>query len=131
MAKIFTYRGKTAEELQKMGTKEVAALLPARARRSLLRGISELQKKLLKKVKLAKAGQLKKDIRTHCRDMWIVPEMFGITIGVHDGKQFVPVAITPEMIGHSLGEFVTPTKEVKHAAPGIGATRGSKFVSVK
>ncbi len=131
MVKIFTYRGKTADDMQKLSLKEFAALLPARARRSLTRGLTEQQKKFMEKVKAAKAGQRKKDIKTHCRDMWIVPEMFGLTIGVHDGKQFVPVIVTAEMAGHSLGEFVLPTKEVKHAAPGIGATRGSKFVSVK
>ena len=131
MAKIFAYRGKTAEDMQKLSLKEFAALLPARARRSLTRGMTEQQKKLMEKVRAVKTGQRKKDVRTHCRDMWIVPEMFGLTIGVHDGKQFVPVIVTAEMAGHSLGEFVTPTKDVKHAAPGIGATRGSKFVSVK
>jgi small subunit ribosomal protein S19 len=87
---------------------------------------------LLEKIKLAKEGKYKKQIRTHCRDMTIIPEMFGLKISVHSGKEFVPIDITPEMTGWTLGDFVMTTKfEVKHGGPGIGATRGSKFISVK
>ena len=131
MAKKFKYRGKTPEELENMGLTELAQLFRARARRSIKRGFSEQQKKLLQKVKLAKEGKRKKPIKTHCRDMIIIPAMFGLKINVHNGKEFVPVEITPERIGYTLGEFVQTRKEVKHKAPGIGATRSSKFISVK
>jgi small subunit ribosomal protein S19 len=132
MAKIFTYRGKTAEELQKLGLNELAKLLPARQRRNIKRGFTPEQKKLLVKVEAAKAGKYKKPIKTHCRDLTIIPQMFGLKISVHNGKEFVPIDITPEMIGWTLGDFVMTTRfDVKHGGPGIGATRGSKFISVK
>nr|AJS13268.1 small subunit ribosomal protein S19 [uncultured archaeon] len=131
MAKEFKYRGKTVEELEKMGLSELAQLLEARARRSIKRGFTEQQKKVLKKVNLTKEGKYKKAIRTHCRDMLILPVMFGLNIQVHNGKDFVPLAIIPDMIGHTLGEFVLTTKDVKHKAPGIGATRSSRSISVK
>ncbi len=131
MAKEFRFRGKTAEELESIGLSELAQLLKARPRRSIKRGFSEQQKKLLKKVNLAKEGKFKKPIKTHCRDMIVIPTMFGLKIGVHNGKEFIPIEITAEMLGHTLGEFVQTRKEVKHKAPGIGATRSSKFISVK
>ena len=132
MAKIFTYRGKTAEELQKMSLTEVAKLLPSRQRRNIKRGFSEEQKKLLGEINLFKEGKRKKMIRTHCRDITIIPQMFGLKIAIHNGKEFVPLDIIPEMVGWTLGDFVLTTKfDVKHGGPGIGATRGSKFISVK
>jgi len=132
MPKIFTYRGKTAEELEKLSIKELEQILPARQRRGLKRGITPAQQKLLKKVKLAKEGKYKKPIKTHSRDMTILPQMFGLKIAVYNGKEFIPIDILPEMIGWTLGDFVMTTKfDVKHGGPGIGATRGSKFISVK
>lgn len=132
MPKIFTYRGKTAEELQKMGLNELAKLLPARQRRNIKRGFTPEQKKLLVKIDAAKAGKYKKPIRTHCRDMTILPQMFGLKISIHNGKEFVPIDIIPDMVGWTLGDFVMTTRfDVKHGGPGIGATRGSKFISVK
>ncbi|MBN2567104.1 30S ribosomal protein S19 [Candidatus Woesearchaeota archaeon] len=124
--KEFRYRGKTIEELQELGIKEFAELLPARARRSLLRGFSEQQKTLLKKVR---AGA--KNIETHCRDMVILPEMVGMTIKVHQGKSFVPVMIQEDMVGHVLGEFALTRNRVQHSAPGVGATRSSAAISVR
>ena len=94
-------------------------------------GFSEEQKNLLEKIRAVKEGRRKKMIRTHQRNMIILPEMIGIKIAVHSGKEFVPVEIKLEMIGHYLGEFVMTRKEVSHKAPGVGATRSSKHVSVK
>ena len=131
MAKIFTYRGKTAEELAALDMNAVAALLPARTRRHIKRGFTEQEKKLLEKIQAAKAGTYKKPIETHCREFPILPIMFGMTIKVHNGKEFIPVTVTAEMIGFRLGDFAFTIKEVKHGGPGIGATRGSKFLSVK
>jgi small subunit ribosomal protein S19 len=124
--KDFTYRGKTIEELKKLSLNEFAELIPSRQRRSLKRGFTEQQKILLKKIKAND-----KDIRTHCRDMVVLPEMIGMIIKIHNGKDFVPIIMQNEMIGHCLGEFTYNTKKVAHSAPGIGATRSSAALSVK
>jgi len=131
MAKIFTYRGKTEEELATLDISSLSQLLPSRARRNIKRGFTEQEKRLLKKITKAKEGKYKKQIKTHCREMPILPVMFNLKIAVHNGKEFVPVTVTSEMIGNKLGDFVLNCKEVKHSGPGIGATRGSKFLSVK
>ncbi|MCD6478198.1 MAG: 30S ribosomal protein S19 [Candidatus Aenigmarchaeota archaeon] len=125
MAK-FLFRGKTLEELQKMSIDEFLDLLTSRKRRSLKRGISREQKKLLKKLKEGKSF-----VKTKKRDMIILPEMVGKKIGIYNGKEYVPVEITPEMIGLYLGEMVLTRKEVRHSSPGMGATRSSKFVPLK
>ena len=127
MPKEFRYRGYSLEELQKMSIEEFAKLLKARARRHLKRGLTERQRKLLEKIKKNPG----KFIKTHDRDMIILPQMVGATIGVHNGKEFVPVKILPEMIGHRLGEFVLTTKKVEHSAPGVGASRSTKHIAVK
>ena len=124
--KEFTYRGKKLDELENMGQEEFMLLLPARQRRSLKRGFTEQQKILLKHIR-AKKGS----IETHCKDMTILPEMVGLTIRIHNGKEFIPVAIQEEMIDHYLGEFVLTRKKVEHSAPGIGATKSSAALSVK
>ena len=124
--KEFTFKGKTTEELKKMSLNELAQLLTSRQRRTIKRGFTEQQKILLKKIKANE-----KNIETHCRDMVILPEMIGITIKIHRGKEFVPVMIEQDMIGHCLGEFVLTRKRVAHSAPGIGATRSSASLSVK
>lgn len=124
--KEFTFKGKTTEELKKLSLNELAQLLTSRQRRTIKRGFTEQQKILLKKLR-----NNKKNIETHCRDMIILPEMIGKTIKVHQGKDFVPVAIEEGMIGHYLGEFVLTRKKVAHSAPGIGATRSSASLSVK
>ncbi|MEM5870061.1 MAG: 30S ribosomal protein S19 [Candidatus Aenigmatarchaeota archaeon] len=127
MTKVFTFRGKTLDELKKMSIEEFARLLTAKERRTLKRGLQENQKKLLEKIKKNPDGFHK----THIRDMIILPQMVGAKLGVYNGKEWVSVYITPEMIGHRLGEFSIPIKRVKHSAPGIGATKGSKFYASK
>lgn len=107
------------------------ALLPAKTRRSLRRGLTPKQVNLLEKVRAAKEGKWKKPIKTHCRDMVILPEMIGLSIHVHDGRTFVPVDVKPEMIGFRLGEFVRTWKRVRHGTPGIGASRSSMYVPLK
>ncbi|ABL77635.1 30S ribosomal protein S19 [Thermofilum pendens] len=135
----FTYRGYTLEELRQMPIEKLAEIMPARQRRSLLRvfkqGTSEEHLKLLEKIrraaKLASEGKKQPVIKTHLRDFIILPEMVGLTIHVHNGKEFVPVEITPEKIGHYLGEFALTTKKVEHGEPGLKATRSSMFVALK
>ena len=132
MPREFRYRGYTLEQLQNMSMDEVIRLLSARARRSLLHGLSYEQRKLLEKIRMVReSGNDGEPIKTHARDMVILPEMVGITIHVHNGKEFVPVEIKPEMIGHYLGEFAITNKPVRHGTPGIGATRSSMYVPLK
>ena len=115
------------QELENMSLEEFSKHVPARQRRSLKRGFTEQQKKFLKKIRKSKSEV----IRTHCRDMIIIPEMIGKKIGVHNGQNFVTVEIKKEMLGHYLGEFVQTRQKVSHSAPGFGATRSSKFVPLK
>ena len=129
MAKKFTYRGKTLEELVEMNLEEFAKLLPSRQRRNLKHGFTKQQKKLLETIRANKGRE--KFIRTHVRDMIILPEMIGAKIGIHNGREFKPVIIEDAMVGHYLGEFSHTRGKVKHSAPGLGATRSSKFVAQK
>ncbi|MFW6121605.1 MAG: 30S ribosomal protein S19, partial [Petrotogales bacterium] len=115
--KEFRYRGYSLEELQKLSLDELLPLLPSRMRRTLKRGITPEQNKLLQDVKNAKRGDI---IKTHCRDMIILPEFVGHIIQVHSGKEFQRVNIQPQMIGHYLGEFALTRGKVKHTGPGVG-----------
>lgn len=121
----FSFRGYTLRELQKMNMDEFAELLDSRKRRTINRGFDERQQKLLKQVRHNDY------VKTHARDMIVVPEMVGKTIAVYNGQEFVEVDIEPEMIGHYLGEFTYNRQEVEHSAPGLGATRSSKYIPLK
>ncbi len=125
--KEFSYRGYSLEELQKMSWDEFAELLPARARRTLKRGWDEERMKAVRKI-INSNGKV---VRTHRRDLIVLPQFVGKRVAVHNGKEFVEIEIKPEMIGHYLGEFALTRKEVKHSGPGVGATRSSKFVPLK
>ncbi|HID25399.1 MAG TPA: 30S ribosomal protein S19 [Thermoplasmata archaeon] len=126
--KEFFYRGKTVEELSRMSIEELLPLFPARIRRTLRRGLTREQDKLIGDVDKAEPGEV---VKTHCRDMAILPSFVGKTIAVHNGKEFQRVTIQPEMIGHYLGEFALTRKQVKHSGPGVGATRSSKYMPLK
>jgi small subunit ribosomal protein S19 len=128
----FTYRGHTLEELQAMELEELAELLPARARRSITRGLSVEQEKLIEKARDATEEETANDpIRTHLRDTLILPEFVDLTFEVYNGQAFERVKVQPEMIGHYLGEFRLTRNKVEHGQAGIGATRSSKFVPLK
>jgi len=131
MPKEFRYRGKSLEELNSMSTEALLELLPSRARRSLNRGVSEEKRKLLEDARAMKDGKLKGEIKTHARDMIVLPTMVGLTISVHNGREFVPLEVKPEMIGRYLGEYVITNKKVVHGTPGIGASRSSLYVPLK
>ncbi len=124
--KDFTFRGKSLQEMQSLSIEELSLLLPSRQRRKIKRGFTEAEKTFLKRL-----DKSKKDVETHCRDMIILPNMVGRIIRVYNGKEFVPIGIMPEMIGHYLGEFSFTRKRVAHSAPGIGATRSSASIAVK
>ena len=128
----FTYRGHTLEELQGMELEEVAELLPARQRRSIVRGLSVEQEKLLEKAREKDEQETANSpIRTHLRNMPVLPEFVGLTFAVYTGQSFERVRVEPEMIGHYLGEFQLTRSSVSHGQAGIGATRSSKFVPLK
>ena len=128
----FTYRGHTLDELQDMELDEVAELLPARQRRTITRGLSEEHEKLLDEAADSTADETADNpIRTHLRDMPILPSFVGLTFAVYTGQSFERVEVKPEMIGHYLGEFQLTRSSVEHGQAGIGATRSSKFVPLK
>ena len=134
MPKEFSYRGHNLNSITGMSMDEFINMLPSRQRRSLQRGLTPEQRILLEKLRAAKEVQKQgKDvnIKTHVRDLIILPEMVGAKIAVHNGKEFVAMEIKPEMIGHYLGEFAITNKPVRHGTPGIGASRSSMYVPLK
>ncbi len=134
MPKEFSYRGHNLSSLIGMSMDEFINLLPSRQRRSLQRGLTPEQRILLEKLREAKEAQKQGkevNLKTHVRDLIILPEMVGIKIQIHNGKEFVNVEIKPEMIGHYLGEFAITNKPVRHGTPGIGASRSSMYVPLK
>ena len=126
MAKEFMFRGKKLDEIKAMSLQDFMQMVPSRSRRTMKRGFTEQEKIFLENLR---SGE--KDPKTHCRDMINLPEMLGKLIKVYNGKEFMPVAIEPEMLGHRLGEFTQTRRKVAHSAPGIGATRSSASLSVR
>jgi small subunit ribosomal protein S19 len=126
--KEFSFRGKSLEELKTLDIREFAALLKSNEKRTSLRQYDDLHKFLIVcNNKLAK----NKPIKTHLRHLVVVPNMVGMRISVYSGKQFNPVDIIGEMLGHRLGEFSPTRTKVKHGSAGVGATRSSASKSVK
>ena len=126
--KVKVFRGKQVEDLKKLDTREFAKFLKSRERRSVMRNFNVIEEFVKRSEKKINKGKVPK---TQCREMVIVPAFVGWTIGIHNGKEFVPIKITEEMLGHRLGEFTLTRKIVKHGAAGIGATKGSSALSVK
>ncbi|XP_061163716.1 small ribosomal subunit protein uS19-like [Saccostrea cucullata] len=131
----YAYRGVDLDQLLDMSNEQLMELFPSRARRRISHGLKRKPLGLIKRLRKAKkeAGPLEKPevVKTHLRNMIIVPEMIGSIIGVYNGKTFNQVEIKPEMIGHYLGEFSITYKPVKHGRPGIGATHSSRFIPLK
>jgi small subunit ribosomal protein S19 len=126
--KEFTYRGKTLDELKAIDVREFAKYLKSRERRAVLRQFQDIEKFVSM---LKEKMQRNKKLKTHKRDIIIVPEMVGMKIQIYDGHNFMPIEITGEMLGHRLGEFAVTRKKVSHGEAGIGATKGSKAKSKK
>lgn len=122
----FTYRGFRIDDLKQMGISDLVKIMPARARRKINRGLTRGEETFLENIR---SGDEK--IRTHLRDMIILPEMIGREVEIYNGKEFVKVEFQPESVFHYLGEFALTRKRVAHGAAGIGATRGSKYVPLK
>ena len=129
MARVYSFRGKSLEELQKLSFDEFTTLLDSRQRRAMKR-MGANYKQLISKVEVAKkkGGKI---VKTQIREAVILPSWVGMNFSIHNGKEFKQMEIRPEMLGHRLGEFAFSTKRVQHSAPGIRATRGSKFLAVK
>lgn len=126
--KEFTYRGKTLDELKKLDVREFAKYLRSRQRRSVLRQFQKIEEF----VSRSKAKEnKKKSVRTHQRDIVVVPEMVGMRINVYNGQKFIAVDIVGEMLGHKLGEFALTRARIKHGKAGVGATKGTKFKAKK
>ena len=131
MVKEFLYRGLSKEDLDNTSLEKLFQLFNSRQRRSLTRGITDGKRKLIQEIKDAKAGKLKTPIKTHLRDLIVLPYMVDVSVNVFSGKEFVPVTIKTEMVGHYLGEYVITNKRVNHGAPGVGASRSSLYVPLK
>merc|ERR1712243_265726 len=131
----YTYRGVDLDQLLDMSSEQLTELFSSRIRRRFQRGLKRKPLALIKRLRKAEkeAPPLEKPevVKTHLRNMVIVPEMIGSIVGVYNGKTFNQVEIKPEMIGHYLGEFSITYKPVKHGRPGIGATHSSRFIPLK
>ncbi|KAI9309188.1 40S ribosomal protein S15 [Cunninghamella echinulata] len=131
----FSYRGVDLDQLLDLSSEQFMELVHARARRRFQRGLKRKPMGLIKKLRKAKteavANERPATVKTHLRNMIIVPEMIGSVVGVYNGKTFNQVEIKPEMVGHYLGEFSITYKPVRHGRPGIGATHSSRFVPLK
>jgi len=122
----FTYRGFRLDDLRAMGRSDLVPLMPSRARRKVIRGLTRGEEYLLTQFRKGDGA-----IRTHLRDMIIMPEMVGKAVEIHNGKEYVKVDLQPESLFHYLGEFALTRKKVSHGSAGIGATRSSKYVPLK
>jgi small subunit ribosomal protein S19 len=126
--KQYTFRGKTIEELQNLEVREFAKYLKSRQRRTILRQFHDIED-FVKRAK--KKAEKNKPIKTHKRMLIVVPRMVGMKIQIYNGKEFVPVEMVKEMLGHRLGEFAVTRGKVKHSSAGVGATKGSRAKSKK
>lgn len=128
MAKEILYRGKTIEELKALDTREFAKFTKSRTRRAILRQTANIDNFV---TKCKECSERKKPIRTHLRDIIIVPKLVGYKIFIHNGKEFLELETNVEMLGHRLGEFAITRQKVKHGAAGLGATKSSMAKATK
>lgn len=123
--KEFRYRGHTLEELKQLSKDELLELFTSRIRRTLQRGYPEAAKQAAAKI------MENDNVKTHVREVVIMPQMVGKTVKVYNGHEYKDVRIEPEMIGHVLGEFSQTRASVKHSSPGVGATKSGMAMSVR
>merc|ERR1712150_90912 len=131
----FTFRGVDLDQLLDLSSEQLMELVHARARRRFTRGLKMKPLALIKKLRKAKKEAPPNEkpvvVKTHLRNMIVLPDMIGSIVGVHNGRTFNQVEIKPEMIGHYLAEFPMSYKPVRHGRPGIGATHSSRFIPLK
>tara|TARA_B100000315_G_C14422031_1_gene516029 strand:+ start:381 stop:782 length:402 start_codon:yes stop_codon:yes gene_type:complete len=126
--KQFVYRGKTLSELKSLDVREFAKYLKSNQKRFVLKQFQEIEKFVVRaNAKIAK----NKPIKTHSRDLIIIPEMIGMRIHIYNGKTFIPVNVVGEMLGHRFGEFAPTRARIKHGKAGVGATKGTRSKSKK
>jgi small subunit ribosomal protein S15e len=102
----------------------------------MMRGMNRKTNALIQKLKKAKSecgplDQRPEPVKTHLRDMVIVPEMIGSQVAVYNGKVFNIVMITADMLGSYLGEYSISYRPVRHGRPGLGSTNSSRFIPLK
>jgi small subunit ribosomal protein S19 len=135
LVREFRFKGYAIEQLQMLSIETLLPLLNSRQRRSLDKRVAHYmddeKRKLREDIKLAREGKLHGQLKTHRRDMIILPDMVGLNISVHNGKEFSPFNIRKEMVGHYLGEYAITNRRVQHGAPGVGASRSSLYVPLK
>jgi len=126
--KEFTYKGLAIEELKKLDVREFAKYLRSRQRRTVLRQFQKIENFINR----AREKQDKdKKIKTHQRDLVVVPQMVGMKISIYNGNTFVPVEVSGEMLGHKFGEFSPTRNRVKHSSAGVGGTKGTRAKAKK
>src|ERR1700693_1686410 len=126
--KEYTLRGLNVAALRELSLEDLAKILPARARRSIQRGFHADPRIFLEKIAVPPIAT---PIRTHFRDVLVLPGHVGHRVAIHNGKEFKEIEVRPEMIGHYYGEFALTRRFEKHSGPGVGATRSSKFMPLK
>jgi small subunit ribosomal protein S19 len=135
LVREFKFRGYNQDQLKSISIESLLPLLNARQRRSLNKRVgkymTDQKRKLREEIKLARNGKLNNKLKTHVRDMIILPDMIGLSISVHNGKEFFDVTIKPEMVGHYLGEYAITNRRVQHGSPGVGSSRSSLYVPLK
>merc|ERR1719421_368470 len=128
----YSYRGIDLDKLLDVSNQDLMELFKARQRRKFSRGIKRKPITLLKKLRKAKKetayGEKPVPVKTHLRNMVIVPEMIGSMVGVYNEKQFINVEIKPDMIGHYLAEFSITYKPIRHGRAGA---KGGAFIPLK
>jgi small subunit ribosomal protein S19 len=129
MPKDFVFRGLDEEQLKAVSMDEFIRMLPSRMRRSLMRGLPEEHRKLIEKIRSWQPGD--KPLKTHARNVIILPEMIGKTVHVFSGRDFIEVLIDLKKVGHYLGEYSITNSPVRHGRPGIGASRSSMYIPLK
>ena len=129
------YRGHELDKLLDMNMEQVVNLMNSRQQRRFRHGMSGKYDRLIKKLRVAKkelvVGEKAIVVKTHLRNCIIVPEMCGSTVNVYGGKYWNPVEIKADMVGSYLAEYSLTYKPIKHGKVGVGATRSSKFTSIK
>ncbi len=135
MAREFKYKGYSGDQIKRLSIETLMPLLNSRQRRSLDMRLStymtDEKRKFREELKLSREGKLTSPLKTHLRDMIILPDMIGLSVLVHNGKEFIPFTIRPEMVGHYLGEYSITNKRVQHGSPGVGSSRSSLYVPLK
>merc|ERR1711991_1185812 len=132
----FSFRGIDLDTLLGLSKKDLMGMLLARQRRRLsTRGLQPKTQTLINKLRAAKKaappGEKPALVKTHLRNMIILPEMIGSVIGVYNGKGWHVIDIKPEMVGTYLAEYSITYKPIRHGRPGIGATNSSRFIPLK